>query len=126
MVEFEDSKALPEISEEKLREINNFLTNETGVESEEDLKKISREDLTTNNLLSSDQADCLVKHWNTSVRPADNWDVYTCNSCLGASNYSDSSETTSSNSKTDCHEVGQTSQDEVTANKDSGSNCFLL
>ena len=52
MVEFEVSKALPEISEEKLREINNFLTNEMGVESEEDLKKITREDLTTNNLLS--------------------------------------------------------------------------
>ena len=80
LVDFEVSKALPEISKEKLREINNYLTNDMRVESEEDLEKITKEDLTKKNLLSSNQADRLVKYWNTRykrMRPADNWHVYT-------------------------------------------------
>ena len=104
MVEFEVSKALPEISEEKLREINNFLTNEMGVESEEDLKKITREDLTTNNLLSWNEADCLVKYWNTRYirrTHADNWHVYASRRSSGASKDRNSRETTSSHNETD-------------------------
>ena len=79
MIEFEVLKALPEISEEKLEEINNFLTNEMKVKSEEDLKKITKEDLTKNNLISSDQADCLIRHWEVRyeiISPADNWQAY--------------------------------------------------
>ena len=115
MVEFEVSKALPEISEEKLREVNNFLTNEMGVESEEDLKKITREDLTKNSLLSWNEADCLVKYWNTRyirMTHANNWHVYAATSCSGVADDNDSRETTSSNSKTD--------------RVDDDSSCFLF
>ena len=139
LVDFEVSKALPEISKEKLREINNYLTNDMRVESEEDLEKITKEDLTKKNLLSSDQADRLVKYWNTRykrMRPADNWHVYTPDLLMENRFVGTEDDLVArqayllkicTDSEADCG--GKNSRPisiQVRKGKDTRSNCFLL
>ena len=80
MSDFKIDTAVLEMSESKHKEVENFLLNDMKVTNEEDLEKISQEDLTKNDLLTSDQALLLVKYWkwvkNSKILMANNWEEY--------------------------------------------------
>ena len=76
MVELGITEALPELSEEKHKKVEKFLKDEMTVKNDEDLERITEEDLIRNDLLTLDQAVHLVNYWKSKVKLPNNWDMF--------------------------------------------------